>query len=328
MIIAKTPFRISLIGGGTDFPSYYKKNGGLVIGGTIDKYCYVTARFLPKVFDYKHRIVWSKNEVVNSNKEIIHPTVKSVFNYLKIKKGLEIHYQGDLQKNSGLGTSSSFCVGLLNSIKSLHNINTSSLNLALSAIHIEQNLMKENSGSQDQIWASYGGFNSIEFNNKDKFKVKKIPLTKSKVNKLNCNLFLIYTGIHKYSHIIEGDKMLNFQKNINFLDQIHLLAKEFKSTITNNNDLDFIGDLLNEYWFLKKKLSTKVSNYKIDEIYDECIKAGATGGKIIGSGGGGFLLMYCKKQFHNSLTKRLKKLPIVNFKFVEEGSKIIFKNKD
>ena len=253
MIISKTPFRISLIGGGTDFPSYYKKKSGLVVGGTIDKYCYVTARFLPKVFDYKHRVVWSKNEVVNHNNEIIHPTVRSVFNYLKINKGLEIHYQGDLQKNSGLGTSSSFCVGLINSIRKLYNKNTSSLDLANTAIHIEQNVMKENSGSQDQIWASYGGFNSIEFNKKSKFSVRKIPLTKLKINKLNGNLFLIYTGIHKYSHIVEGDKMLNFQKNIILLDQIYLLAKEFKSTIVKNDNLDFIGDLLNEYWYLKKK---------------------------------------------------------------------------
>jgi len=328
MIISKTPFRISLIGGGTDFPSYYKKKSGLVVGGTIDKYCYVTARFLPKVFDYKHRVVWSKNEVVNNNNEIIHPTVRSVFNYLKINKGLEIHYQGDLQKNSGLGTSSSFCVGLINSIRKLYNKNTSSLDLANTAIHIEQNVMKENSGSQDQIWASYGGFNSIEFNKKSKFSVRKIPLTKLKINKLNGNLFLIYTGIHKYSHIVEGDKMLNFQKNIILLDQIYSLAKEFKSTIVKNDNLDFIGDLLNEYWYLKKKLSTKVSNLKIDEIYNECISAGASGGKIIGSGGGGFLLIYCKKQFHNSLKRRLKKLPIVSFKFVEDGSKIIFNNKD
>ena len=135
-------------------------------------------------------------------------------------------------------------------------------------------------------------------------------------------------GVDIQGHIVEGDKMLNFQKNIILLDQIYSLAKEFKSTIVKNDNLDFIGDLLNEYWFLKKKLSTKVSNLKIDEIYNECISAGASGGKIIGSGGGGFLLIYCKKQFHNSLKIRLKKLPIVSFKFVEDGSKIIFNNKD
>ena len=154
-----------------------------------------------------------------------------MFKYLKLSKGLEIHYQGDLQKNSGLGTSSSFCVGLINAIKNLYNKNTSSKDLANIAIHIEQNLMKENSGSQDQIWASYGGFNSIEFNKDNKFNVKRLPLNTSKFNKLNNNLFLIYTGIHKYSHIVEGDKMLNFTKNIILFDQIYSLAKEFKFTI-------------------------------------------------------------------------------------------------
>ena len=326
MIISKTPFRISLIGGGTDFPSYYKKKNGLVIGGTINKYCYVTARFLPKVFDYKHRIVWSRNEVVKNNNEIFHPTVRSVFNYLQINKGLEIHYQGDLQKNSGLGTSSSFCVGLINSIKGLYNKKISTKNLAQTAIHIEQNIMKENSGSQDQIWASYGGFNSISFKQNDKFKVNKLPILDSNINKLNNNLFLIYTGIHKYSHIVEKDKIINFNKNIFLLDQIYLLAKEFKTTITNNSNLDFVGDILNEYWVLKKKLSNKVSNSKIDEIYDECLNLGASGGKIIGSGGGGFLLVYCKKKFQKKLKNKLKKLPIINFKFTNEGSKIIFKS--
>ena len=326
MIISKTPFRISLIGGGTDFPTYYKTKPGLVIGGTIDKYCYVSARFLPKVFDYKHRIVWSKNEVVNNNNEILHPTVRSVFNYLKINEGLEIHYQGDLQKNSGLGTSSSFCVGLINSIKNLYNKKISTKKLALSAIHIEQKIMKENSGSQDQIWASYGGFNTIDFKTNNEFKVKKLTLSNSKINKLNDNLILIYTGIHKYSHIVEKDKMINFNKNIVLLDQIYLLAKEFKSTIVKNSNIDFIGDILNEYWFLKKKLSNKVSNSTIDEIYDECINLGASGGKIIGSGGGGFLLVYCKKKFQKKLKNKLKKLPIINFKFTNEGSKIIFKS--
>ena len=144
MIISKTPFRISLIGGGTDFPEYYKFNKGLVIGGTIDKYCYVSTRFLPEVFTYKHRIVWSKNEVVNNNNEIIHPTVRAVFKYLNIKKGLEVHYQGDLQKNSGLGTSSSFCVGLINSIKSLYKHKTNPKNLSKITNYIEQKIMKEN----------------------------------------------------------------------------------------------------------------------------------------------------------------------------------------
>ena len=325
MIISKTPFRISLIGGGTDFPSYYNNNEGLVIGGTINKYCYVTARFLPNVFNYKHRIVWSQNEVVSNNKQIIHPTVKAVFQYLKISKGLEIHYQGDLQKNSGLGTSSSFCVGLINALKNLHGIKVNKLYLAKSSIKIEQDIMNENCGSQDQIWASYGGFNSIRFFKKQ-FKVNKIKISDKKLKSLCKNFFLIYTGINKFSNIIEKDKLVRFDKNIRYLDQIHQLAKEFKSQITNTNNFSFVGDIMNDYWDLKKNLSKKVTNYKINEIYKEALNCGASGGKIIGSGGGGFLLVYCKKKFHNKLRKKLFKLPIIKFDFVKEGSQIIFRS--
>ena len=168
MIISKTPFRISLIGGGTDFPNYYKKLPGLVIGGTINKYCYVTARYLPKVFNYKHRIVWSKNEVVNKNNQIIHPTVKAVFNYLKIKKGLEIHYQGDLQKNSGLGTSSSFCVGLINAIKNLDKKNVNKIGLAKTAIEIEQNIQKDPKEDVSTITFLHSATNETIFERLDK----------------------------------------------------------------------------------------------------------------------------------------------------------------
>ncbi len=325
MIISKTPFRISLIGGGTDFPKYYKKSPGMVIGGTIDKYCYVSARYLPGVFNYKHRIVWSKNEVVNNNDQIIHPTVKAIFNYLKIDKGLEIHYQGDLQKNSGLGTSSSFCVGLLNSIINLKNRKITNKKLASLAINIEQNIMKEKSGSQDPIWASYGGFNSIKFY-KNNFSVKKINISKLKLNELSRNFFLIYTGINKFSNNIEKDKISKLKKNTNHLFNIYNLAKEFEYNIINKDNFDYIGSILSEYWIIKKRLSNKVTNNKIDEIYNESMLAGASGGKIIGSGGGGFLLVYCKRKYQLRLKKRLYKLPIINFKFVNDGSKIIFKS--
>ena len=325
MIISKTPFRISLIGGGTDFPSYYKNNPGLVVGGTIDKYCYVSARFLPPVFDYKHRIVWSKNEVVNNINQIIHPTVRSVFKILNIKSGLEVHYQGDLQKNSGLGTSSSFCVGLINSLMNLHNKRINKIALAKMAINIEQNIMKEKCGSQDQIWAAYGGFNSIQFKGKS-FQVKRMILTKSKLENLSKNLFLIYTGINKFSHTVEKDKISKLRKNEKKLIKIYNLAREFKYNILNNRNFDFIGDNLREYWSIKKSLSNKVSNNSINEIYNEALNAGASGGKIIGSGGGGFLLVYCNEKYHFTLKKRLSKLPIIKFNFVNEGSKIIFKS--
>ena len=325
MIISKTPFRISLIGGGTDFPDYYKYYKGLVVGGTIDKYCYVSTRFLPSVFDYKHRIVWSKNEVVNNNNEIFHPTVKAVFNYLKINKGLEVHYQGDLQKNSGLGTSSSFCVGLINSIKNLYKKKINKRNLANIANYIEQKIMREKSGSQDPIWASYGGFNSINFE-RNNFSVKKLNLKKSNLDDISENLYLIYTGINKFSHNIEKDKLSKLDENIRYLDNIYSLAKEFEKKLVNSKNHDFIGSMLNDYWKIKKSLSSKVSNNKIDEIYAECLNAGAIGGKIIGSGGGGFLLIYCQKRCLSRLKKRLNKLAIIDFSFTQNGSEIIFKS--
>jgi len=325
MIISKTPFRISLLGGGTDFPPYYENNRGMVIGGTIDKFCYVTARYLPDVFDYKHRIVWSRNEVVKNNDEIFHPTVKAIFKYLKIKKGLEIHYQGDLQKNSGLGTSSSFNVGLLNSLFNLKKKSISKKEIANKALYIEQKLMKENSGSQDPIWASYGGFNKIIFK-KGKFDIKKINISNNNLIKISKNFFLIYTGINKFSNEIEKDKISKISKNFSNLDEIYKLTLEFSKNLVEAKNYDFVGPTLNEYWLIKKRLSNKVSNKKIDEIYKECLLAGASGGKIIGSGGGGFLLIYCKKKNHINLKRRINKLPIINFNFINEGSKIVFRS--
>ena len=326
MIICKTPFRISLFGGGTDFPDYYLKYGGCVIGGSINKFSYVTARFLPNVFDYKHRIVWSKNETVNKIDEIIHPTVKAIFKNLKIKKGLEIHYQGDLQKNSGLGTSSSFCVGLINAITNLYNRKISRKDLAKKAIYIEQKMLNENCGSQDQIWAAYGGFNYINFNKDGNFKVEQINLSKNNLFNLNNNLFLIYTRLHRYSSFVEKDKLRTLNKNLKTLDKIKNLTKSFKNILIQNNSVDIIGDMLNEYWILKKSLSKKVTNNYINEIYNLALKSGASGGKIIGSGGGGFLLVYCKKKYQKKLLSNLKKLPIVKFQFIDKGSEIIFNN--
>ena len=326
MIISKTPFRLSLFGGGTDFPSYYKKKGGCVVGGTIDKYCYVTARYLPNVFDFKHRIVWSKNETVNSYKEIFHPTVRSVFKYMNIKKGLEIHYQGDLQKNSGLGTSSAFCVGLFNTLYNIEKKKISKKKLSLNAIHVEQKMLKENCGSQDQIWAAYGGFNIIKFNKDGKFFVYPIKKSKKNLNKLDKNMFLVYTGINRFSENIEKDKIKNIVKNFKNLDRINYITNTFIKEMGSNFTIDLCGDLMNEYWDIKKRLSTKVTNSYINELYREGLNNGAIGGKIIGSGGGGFLLFCCKKNKQKKFFDGFKKLPIIKFNFTDSGSEIIFRN--
>ena len=326
MIISKTPFRISLFGGGTDMPSYYLNNGGSVVGGTIDKYCYVTARYLPNVFNFKHRIVWSKNETVNSYKDIYHPMVRAVFKLMKIKKGHEIHYQGDLQKNSGLGTSSSFCVGLFNALYTLQNKKTNNKSLALNAIHVEQNMLNENCGSQDQIWASYGGFNVIKFKKNGKFEVNRINKTKNSINKLDQNMFLIYTGLNRFSDNIEKDKIKNLDKNLNHLDKIKNITDYFINHIKKDFSIELCGSLMNEYWNIKKQLSKKVTNPFINELYKTGIENGALGGKVLGSGGGGFLLFCCKKSNQKKFLKGFKKLPIIKFNFTNTGSKIIFKN--
>jgi len=326
MIICRTPFRISLFGGGTDFPKYYLKNEGCVIGGTIDKYCYVTARFLPNVFDYKHRIVWSENETVNKYNEINNPVVRAIFRKLKIKKGLEVHYQGDLQKNSGLGTSSSFCVGLLNSLSCLHKYKTSKKKLALDAMYVEQLMLHEDCGSQDQIFSAYGGFNFIKFKKNGEFSVTKLKISHSNFEKLNNNFLLIYTGIQRYSNNIEKIKVRNIDKNLNNLDEIKKITLNFKKIISSDNSIDGMGEMLNDYWFLKKSLTKKVTNTYIDEIYNIALSSGASGGKVIGSGGGGYILVYCDKKYQKKLKKNLKKLSIIDFKFTSEGSKIIFQN--
>lgn len=185
--------------------------------------------------------------------------------------------------------------------------------------------MKENSGSQDPIWASYGGFNKIIFK-KGKFDIKKINISDNNLIKISKNFFLIYTGINKFSNEIEKDKISKISKNFSNLDEIYKLTLEFSKNLVEAKNYDFVGPTLNEYWLIKKRLSNKVSNKKIDEIYKECLLAGASGGKIIGSGGGGFLLIYCKKKNHINLKRRINKLPIVNFNFINEGSKIVFKS--
>ncbi len=326
MIISKTPFRISLFGGGTDFPSYYLKNEGCVVGSTINKFCYVTARYLPDVFNFKHRIVWSKNETVNNVNEIIHPTVRSVLKLMKITKGLEIHYQGDLQKNSGLGTSSSFCVGLFNALYGLSKKKISKRNLANKSIYVEQKILKENCGSQDQVWASYGGFNIINFKKNGNFTINKIDKKKNNIEDLDKNMFLVYTGLNRFSNDIEKDKIKNFDKNFNHLDKIKAITNLFVKSLNNGISIDTCAELMNEYWFIKKLLSRKVTNSHIDELYNEGINNGAIGGKIIGSGGGGFLLFCCKKNNQKKFFKGFNKLPIIKFNFTENGSEIIFKN--
>ena len=321
MIISKTPFRISFFGGGTDFPDYYNKFGGKVIGGSIDKYCYISIRDLPPFFRHKYRFVWSKIENLNSISKTSHPALKAIFEHYKVNTGMEIHYDGDLPSRSGIGSSSSFTIGLLNCLNFYLNKRKSKKQLAEQGIYLEQKILKEQVGSQDQVWSAYGGFNIINFNKKN-ITVKKNILTREKINKLEEKLVLIFTGKTRIANNIEKKKIKNIKNKLEYYHKIKTYVDKCEK-ILKKGQLDDFGNLLDEYWFLKKKLSKGVSNPQIDELYSEAKKCGSLGGKILGAGGGGFLMFYGSKSVQIKLKKKFKKLTFLKFKFENEGSQII-----
>lgn len=330
MIICKTPFRISFFGGGTDFPVYYNnyKNAG-VISTSINKYSYISLRHLPSFFEHKHRITYSIVEHVKKNNQIKHPSVRAILNYFKQKSGLEIHYDGDVPAWSGLGTSSSFTVGLLNCMHTLNLNKIDKKKLSEEAIYIEQKLLKESVGSQDQIAAAYGGFNKISFSKNDTFKVQNINFKNKSKKILEDNLLLMYTGIRRLSHKIESHKIKKIKHHNTSLNQISKIKDEaLKYFESEDICLKSLGNLMIESWKEKKSLSNKVSNDLIDEVLSIGLNNGAFGGKILGAGGGGFLMFIAPKSKHINIIKKLKKFMFVDFKFEDEGSQIIFNSRD
>jgi len=324
MIISKTPFRISLFGGGTDYPEWYHENGGSVLATTIDKYCYISCRHLPPFFEHKHRIVYSKIESVKTTEEIQHPVVRAVLSNLSINAGLEIHHDADLPARSGLGTSSSFTVGLINVLYALKGLHVSKQDLAKQAIYIEQEFLKENVGSQDQILAAFGGFNKIDFNADDSFNITPVVINKDLICKLQDHMLLFFTGLSRYASDIAKDKIANIKNNFRELTQMNEMVNEGLSILHRPSDaIKDLGTLLHESWKLKRSLSTKVSTPQIDEIYETGINAGAIGGKILGAGGGGFILFFAAPENHNKIRDRLKNLVHVAFNFDNTGSKIV-----
>jgi len=324
MIISKTPFRISLFGGGTDYPEWYHESGGSVLATTIDKYCYISCRHLPPFFEHKHRIVYSKIESVKTTEEIQHPVVRAVLSNLSINAGLEIHHDADLPARSGLGTSSSFTVGLINVLYALKGLHVSKHDLAKQAIYIEQEFLKENVGSQDQILAAFGGFNRIDFNADDSFNITPVVINKDLICKLQDHMLLFFTGLSRYASDIAKDKIANIKNNFRELTQMNEMVNEGLSILHRPSDaIKDLGTLLHESWKLKRSLSTKVSTPQIDEIYETGINAGAIGGKILGAGGGGFILFFAAPENHNKIRDRLKNLVHVAFNFDNTGSKIV-----
>jgi D-glycero-alpha-D-manno-heptose-7-phosphate kinase len=324
MIINRTPLRISFFGGGTDLPAYYKENCGAVISTTINKYCYISCRRLPPFFEYKHRIVYSKYEHVNEIDEIIHPSIRETFRFMKIGDGLEIHCDGDLPARTGLGSSSSFTVGLLHALYALKGKMVSKKRLALESIYIEQELIKENVGSQDQVAAAFGGLNKIAFNGNHNIDVTPITIAKSRKQAFQDHLMLFFTGFSRFASDIEADKIKKISKKKDELDTLYKMVDEAVRILSEDGSLIDFGKMLHESWKIKKSLSEKVSTSHIDDIYETAIRNGAIGGKILGAGGGGFVLFFVRPDQRDKLREALGSLLYVPFGFDTTGSQIIF----
>ncbi len=324
MIITRTPFRISFLGGGTDYPAWYKKNGGAVLATSIDKYCYISIRYLPPFFEHLHRIVYSRVEHVTSIEEIQHPTVRAILDEIKPNKGLEIHHDGDLPARAGLGSSSSFAVGLLNAINALNGQRSTKQNLANYATYIEQTIMKENVGCQDQITTAYGGFNLIEFSPDGSKNISPIIASRARIKSLQDSMMLFFTGVSRYASKIAGEQIKNINKSKSELTQMQKMVKEgIRILDLSNNPVKEFGELLHESWSLKQTLAKTITTPEINEIYKKGCQAGAHGGKLLGAGGGGFILFVAPKEKHPFIKKALSDLVYVNFEFDNDGSKVI-----
>ncbi len=329
MIISRTPFRVSFFGGGTDYPGWYRENGGSVLATTIDKYCYISCRYLPPFFEHKYRIVYSNIENVKDISEIDHPAVRAVLSWMKCDRGLEIHHDGDLPARSGLGSSSSFTVGLINALMALKGRHIAKEEIAKLAIHIEQDVIKESVGSQDQISAAYGGFNKIEFKKDDSFLISPIILPKERLNDLQGHLMLFFTGLSRTASEIAKSKIENLGKKQEELKRMNQMVDEAISILqTPNRPMFDFGELLGESWRYKKSLSTKVSTQQIDIIYEGALQAGAMGGKLLGAGGGGFMLLFARPEHHERIRAALKTLVYVPFAFEDSGSRIMLYQPD
>lgn len=323
MIVTKTPYRISFFGGGTDYPAWFIENGGSVVSTTIDKYCYITCRYLPKFFDHKHRFVYSEIENVTKIEEIRHPAIKGVLSWMSWDLGIELHHDGDLPARSGLGSSSAFTVGLLNTLFAMTGKKLSKKQLALNAIHIEQNVINETVGSQDQIAAAYGGFNKIDFLSNGNFIVNPIIISKTRLMDFQKYLMLFFTGQNRLSSLVEKTKIDNIKSNFDSLRRIQNSANEAIEILANESkDVAQLGLLMNEMWAFKKSLSNMVSTSMIEESYSLAIEAGALGGKVLGAGGGGFLLFFVHPDKHINVRNSLRHLLEVPFNFEYDGSSI------
>lgn len=324
MIISRTPYRISFFGGGTDYPSWYENHGGAVLAATIDKFCYLTCRFLPPFFEHRSRVVYSKIESCRNNDEIAHPAVRAVLRHLEITRGVEIHHDGDLPARSGMGSSSAFTVGLLNACYALKGQMPTKRQLAVESIHIEQSVLKETVGSQDQVMAAYGGLRHVQFLPNGDLSVRPMVLSASRLAELNDHLMLFYTGIVRTASDLAKSYVDDIQSKRRQLRIMKDLVEESISILSSGKDLTGFGQLLHEAWLAKRSLSSQVSNPEIDGLYARAQASGAIGGKLTGAGGGGFMLLFVPPNRQDSVKEELRNLIQVPFRFESGGSQVVF----
>lgn len=325
MIITKTPLRISFFGGGTDYPDYFRQHGGQTLSVAIDKYSYIIVNSLAKLFDYNIRVSYSRTELVHSVDQIEHPSVRGCMQFLDLDGYLEVHYVGDLPARTGLGSSSSFTVGLLHALHASKGELVGAEQLAAEAVYVEQELLKERVGVQDQYTCAYGGLRHLQFS-REGIKALPVPIPHGRLSELQEHLMLFYTGVTRCAHHvldeqIERTRAGEISSQLNYLSE---LVDQGLEVLMNGHRIGVFGELLHSAWLTKRQLSTKISNPLIDEYYERARRAGAIGGKLLGAGSGGFLLLMADPADHEGVEKALHELKRVDFAFDHTGSSMLF----
>ncbi|HVY68710.1 MAG TPA: kinase [Verrucomicrobiae bacterium] len=324
MIITRTPYRISFFGGGTDYPGWYRAHGGSVLSTTIDKYCHISCRYLPPFFDTRYRVVYSRIENCADLNSIAHPAVRECLRHMDITRGVEIHHDGDLPARSGMGSSSSFVVGLLHGLHALKGQMPHKRQLALESIHLEQEILREKVGSQDQVSVAHGGLNHILFLPNGEISVRPVTIGAERMRELNSHLMLFYTGIKRTASDVAASYVDNIDARKRQLRIMKDLVDEAISVLCGGGSIHGFGELLHESWLAKRSLSPIVSNNRVEAIYDHARNAGAVGGKLLGAGGGGFMLLFVEPDRRQAVKDALRNLIHVPFEFEFSGSQIIF----
>jgi D-glycero-alpha-D-manno-heptose-7-phosphate kinase len=329
MIISRTPFRISLFGGGTDYPAWFREHGGAVLGTAINKYSYISVRKLPPFFEHRYRIAYSRLEYVREISEIMHPVVREVLAEMGTGEGLEIHSDSDLPARSGLGSSSAFTVGFLHALNALSGRMVAKSELGLEAIRVEQELLKEAVGCQDQLWAAFGGFNHITFSPAGNFEVNPVILNPDRRSQLMQSVMMFFTGLSRNASDIAQHQIANMPRRTGQLRRMQGMVRDALTILQEDSNLvRSLGELLHEGWRLKRELAESVSTPMVDEIYEAARRAGATGGKLLGAGGGGFMIFLVEPERRQQVRERLADLIHVPVDVDLDGSKIVLYQPD